>query len=58
MNELYQHVQIFGRPGLYIVRLDNDKDTEKTFTSYNAALLYTVGFLAQAMTESRVEVIS
>lgn len=49
MSELYQHIQIFGGPGHFIVRPDNDADAERSFRTYNAALAWTVGFLAQAM---------
>ena len=45
-------VSLFGRPGLYVVRMGNDADTERTFSSYNAALLYAIMQLSGAMTES------
>ena len=58
MNELYQHIQIFGRPGLFVVRMGNDADTERTFSSYNSALLYAILQLAGAMTESHSNFLS
>lgn len=53
-NALYQHIQIFGRDGLYIVRPDNDADSEKQFRTYNDALFWTIRFLSQCGVDGAV----
>lgn len=50
-QSLYQHIQIFGRDGQYIVRPDNDADSEMKFTTYPEALLWTICFLSQAVSD-------
>jgi len=44
-NQIYQHIQIFGSNGKYIVRPDNDPLSDKSFSSYNEALFWTIRFL-------------
>ena len=44
-NKLYQHVMVFGREGRYVVRFDNDVDTEEVFDIYALALLRIIRFL-------------
>jgi hypothetical protein len=48
-QKLYQHIQIFGHPGSYIFRPDNDADSEQTFRHYNQALLRAIRFLVDSM---------
>jgi hypothetical protein len=55
-NQLYQHITIFGRDGWYILRVDNDADTEKGFRTYNDALLAAIAFLGQCRTGQGVPV--
>ncbi len=47
-HQLYQHIMVFGRPGHFITRFDNDVDTEREFRDYDSALLYLVGVVAQS----------
>lgn len=47
-NTLYQHLLIFGRPGYFIVRVDDDPETERVFDHYDSALLYLVHILGAA----------
>lgn len=51
MHTLYQHIQVFGRPGHFIVRLDNDATTEREFERYDSALLFLIAFLGQSRQE-------
>lgn len=44
-NQLYQHIQIFGRDSRYIVRPDNDPAAEKTFRTYIEAVLWACQFM-------------
>jgi hypothetical protein len=48
-QKLYQHIQIFGHPGSYIFRPDNDADSEENFRHYNQALLRAIRFLVDSM---------
>lgn len=58
---VYQHVTIRGSMvsettnyGFkYVVEVDNDRQTQKMFKTYDAALLYCIYILSNARTEDR-----
>lgn len=49
-HQLYQHITVFGRPGHFISRIDNDVNTEETHSTYNEALFRIIRFLASCGT--------
>lgn len=48
-QQLYHHIQIFGRPGHFTVRPDNDASAEQPFVRYDAAIAWTIRFLCQSI---------
>lgn len=47
-DAIYQHFVLGGSPGHFTTVFDEDPSTLKVWPTYNAALLYAIGVLAQS----------